>query len=63
MEFLIFQIEKGLRGSSLEEILPNDRLNEVNTHFKIKIRSLKNIFDLSFKIINEDNKLKKNFFR
>ena len=36
-----FSNRKGLRGSSLEEILPNGRLNEVNTHFKIKIRSLK----------------------
>ena len=57
-----FTNKKGLRGSSLEEILPNDRFNEVNTYFKIKIRSLKNIFDLSFKIINEDNKLKRNLF-
>ena len=57
-----FSNRKGLRGSSLEEILPNNRLNEVNTHFKIKIRSLNNIFDLSFKIINEDNKLKRKLF-
>ena len=51
-----------MRGSSLEEILPKDRLNEVQTHFKIKIRSLKNIFDLSLKITNEDSKLKKKLF-
>ena len=57
-----FSNKKGLRGSSLEEILPKDRLNDVNTHFKMKIRSLNNVFDLSFKIINEDNKLKKKFF-
>ena len=57
-----FSNTKGLRGSSLEEILPNDRSNEVNTNFKIKIRSLNNIFDLSFKIINEDNNLKKKLF-
>ena len=57
-----FSNRKGLRGSSLEEILPKDRLNEVNTHFKVKIRSLNNMFDLSFKIINEDNKLKRKLF-
>ncbi len=57
-----FSNQKGLRGSSLEEILPKDRLNDVNTHFKMKIRSLNNVFDLSFKIINEDNKLKKKLF-
>ena len=51
-----------MRGSSLEEILPNGRLNEVNTQFKIKIKSLKNIFDLSLKITNEDGKLKKKLF-
>ena len=38
-----FSNRKGLRGSSLDEIFSNNRLNEVNTHFKIKIRSLKNI--------------------
>lgn len=57
-----FSNRKGLRGSSLEEILPNGRLNEVNTQFKIKIKSLKNIFDLSLKITNEDSKLKKKLF-
>ena len=57
-----FSNRKGLRGSSLEEIVPNNRLNEINTHFKIKIRSLNNMFDLSFKIINEDNKLQKKLF-
>ena len=31
-----FSNRKGLRGSSLEEIFQN-RLNEVNTHFKIKL--------------------------
>ena len=54
-----FSNRKGLRGSNLDEVLPNDRLNEVDTHFKIKIKSLDNIFNLTFKIINEDNKLKK----
>ena len=57
-----FSNTKGLRGSSLEEIIPNDRLNEINTHFKIQIRSSNNIFGLSFKIINEDNKLKRKLF-
>lgn len=57
-----FSNRKGLRGSDLEEIIPKDGLYEINTHFKIKIRSLKNIFNLSFKIINEDNKLKKKLF-
>ena len=32
-----FSNRNGLRGSMLEEILPNNRLNEVNTHVKIKI--------------------------
>ena len=57
-----FSNRNGLRGSNLDEILPNDRLNEVDTHFKIKIRSLDNIFNLTFKIINEDNKLKRKLF-
>ena len=57
-----FSNRKGLRGSNLDEVLPNDRLNEVDTHFKIKIKSLDNIFNLTFKIINEDNKLKKRIF-
>ena len=35
-----FSNRKGLRGSSLEEIVPNNRLNEINTHFKIKHRRI-----------------------
>ena len=57
-----FSNKKGLRGSNLDEILPKDTFNDVNTYFKMKIRSLNNVFDLSFKIINEDNKLKKKLF-
>ena len=30
-----FSNRKGLRGSDLEEIIPNDGLNDINTHFKI----------------------------
>ncbi len=57
-----FSNSKGLRGSSLEEILPKDKLNEENTQLEIKIRSLNKIYNLSLEIINEDNQLKKKIF-
>ena len=38
-----FSNSKGLRGSSLEEILPKDKLNEENTQLEIKIRSLNHV--------------------
>ncbi len=57
-----FTNKKGLRGSSLEDSLPKDRLNEESTQFKIKVRSTDNIFNFSFKIVNEENKLKRILF-
>ena len=57
-----FSNRKGLRGSKLDEVLPNFGLNEVDTHFKIRVRSLDNVFNLTFKIINEDNKFKRKLF-
>lgn len=54
-----FSNAKGLRGSSLEEILPKDKETNSFTKIKIKIQSIDNVYDFSLKIIKEDNKLKK----
>tara|TARA_B100000963_G_scaffold261705_1_gene229883 strand:+ start:8407 stop:9501 length:1095 start_codon:yes stop_codon:yes gene_type:complete len=58
-----FSNSKGLRGSSIEEILPKNQSKDKNTQIEIQIRSLKkNILNFSLRIINDGNQFKKKFF-
>ena len=56
-----FSHSKGLRGSSLEEVLPKDGVKNDHIQTDLKIKSLGNFYNFSYKIINEENKLKKIF--
>ena len=57
-----FSNSKGLRGDSLEKILPEQDLNIVDTKVETKIFSNANQYDFSYKIKKDQDNLKKDFY-
>ena len=55
--FSFFSNTKGLRGSSLEEIIPKNKSSNSLTKIQIKIHSVNSDYDLSLNLIKEENKL------
>ena len=57
--FTFFSNTKGLRGSSLSEIYPVEETNKLNTKVQILLTSKNDLYNFSYEIICDENKLKK----
>tara|TARA_B100000963_G_scaffold228744_1_gene199471 strand:- start:6747 stop:7838 length:1092 start_codon:yes stop_codon:yes gene_type:complete len=57
--FSFFSNSKGLRGSSLDTILPKNQTSNITTKIRMIVQSDRNILNFSLQINKEDNKFKK----
>ena len=57
-----FSNSKGLRGDTLDKLLPEQETNIIDTNIQAKILSNFNQFNFSFKITKDQESLKKTFF-
>ena len=60
--FTFFSNTKGLRGSSLSEVFPIEEENKFNTKVEILLSLKNDNYNLTYEIINEENKLKKKLY-